>query len=318
MPRTKKPKPPRPQSRDAAARPGGSAAAGRKAKPYAERRAQGSPGLVPLQSGHREFLGEPADLVEHIEFGALPYIDEGGPGFTERVLPYVEREAIARLIGAGLTLGVPDPMDESWDAATWHQRWQQHRGLWVRVARRHLRTATDGPMSPSVTWCAAEVLTRAADLRQAIASGHAERSAALSMLVAGWLMTGGVGVRFAEADALAVVLSVKQSASASASRVNVEVDDPIAPGKMSKVRLVELACKGLPADAPPAEVWPRLIGVLDGLHLDPQEGATGTEIRFVDASGNEQAFTYSGVAKTLQRLRKTAGTSLPKGRRRIR
>lgn len=149
--------------------------------------------IRPLRDAKGLFHEEPDDLASSIEARGLRLIEDDGRGSHFGILPYLEEEAVARLRGAGVFI-VDDGLKRE-DPVLWRCRW-------VAEAEYFLRNSMQGPIDATVAYAAAEALTRASQLRQAIADGQAEKAAALAMLVASWISIGGVSIRLAKAEPL--------------------------------------------------------------------------------------------------------------------
>lgn len=146
----------------------------------------------PLRDAKGLFHDEPDDLASAIESRDLCLI-EAAHGIEFGVLPHLEGEAISRLRGGGI-FTVDEGLRRE-DPDLW-------RSKWVAEAEYFLRHSMQGPIDATVAYAAAEALTRASQLRQAIRDGQAEKAAALAMLVASWISIGGVSIRLAKAEPL--------------------------------------------------------------------------------------------------------------------
>lgn len=259
-----------------------------------------------LRDGGGVFHDEPEDFAIELEFNALRHIADGLPGLTQRMLPHLEEEAISRLRHAGARLVVQDEKhlkDLDWD--WWRLRW-------VEEARYFLRHSEQGPINATIAYSAAEALTRASDLRYAIEDGHAEKAAALAMLVASWVFMGGVSLRLLSAEPTAKKFRFGQKRKAQMERTTLETDD----GGTTKRGLVALAWGEAGKEAGTPEVWNHLLGVLDVKGFSPQETGAKSErkIAATDASGKAIHFTFKGVQTMLGRLKEEKGQKTKTGR----
>jgi hypothetical protein len=254
-----------------------------------------------MRDGASPFQDEPDDIASGIEGSVLPNIANGLPGLTGGMLPYIEEEAIARLRHNGLTIS----NDES---ALKRENWEHWRRLWTQEAHYFLQNATCGPIDASKNYAAAEALVAASRLRYAIEDGHAEKAAALGMLLVSWVHIGGLSIRFFVADTAATKHKKAQRTKAQKDRPNIALDDR----RIRKSDVVEAAFKSAGIEAGTSDVWGHLISELESLGLAPHEGGAKTTryIRATDANGNGVEFTFKGVQTMIREL-KNAGRHQP-------
>jgi hypothetical protein len=245
--------------------------------------------LFPFSDGGAPFHIEPVDVAAEIEFNALRHIRDGRAGLLERLVPALEREAIARLGRQGVVSAQPAHRPTWMPEIEWRQAWQA-------LADGFQMNAEVDP--ESTAWAAAQVILRARDLREAIAHGEAEKAAALAMLLGAWVFTGGIGVKYAKAAPVAQRQIDAQRKRARKERFAVKTDDGPPMKKRDFVSQAVLASGTRDCTTP--EAWPHLFGVLDAAGLCPCEGGA-KDGRWIESKAGR--FTFKGVQKMLKELR---------------
>lgn len=258
-----------------------------------------------MRDGASPFHDGPDDIASGIEGSVLPNIANGLPGLTGGMLPYIEEEAIARLRHYGLTISNDEP-------ALKRENWDHWRRLWTQEAHYFLRNDTSGPIDAWITYAAAEALVTSSRLRYAIEDAHAEKAAALAMLLISWVHIGGLEIRFKDADGVAKGFKRSQSERAKRERTTIASDT----GGLRKSDLVAAAFKAAGDEAGTNDVWPHLMGELDARHMAPIESGAKDqrEIAATTVDGEVIRFTFKGVQKKLGELKKDAGAPSTKGR----
>lgn len=143
--------------------------------------------LRSLRAGASAFNDEAADLIHEVEDNTLRHIDAGLPGLNARLVPHLEEEAFARLRHGGVhTYG--DTLELK---KTEPDRW---RLRWVATCMQFLREDTTHHPE-SLVRAAANIVVTCHRMREAIASGDAERAAAHAILLVSWLAIGGISTR---------------------------------------------------------------------------------------------------------------------------
>ena len=267
-----------------------------------EGRREGVRVIRPIKDGPGLFHDEPDDLASTVEARGLRLIERGRSGEQIGVLPYLEEEAIARLRHAMLPLG--DGEEAGWRREG-PEKW---RMKWVLEAQYFMRHSKQGPINATAAYCAGEMLIRASELRHAIKDRNAERAAALAMLVASWVFSGGSSVRLSIALPAAAkhgAYRKKQQAKAMRTRATIQADGE----GVRKRDLVDQALKVAGDNAGTPDVWPHLYAVLDSHGMEPREsGAKDTrKIHAIDAAGRPVIFTFKGVQDMLRKLRTCEG-----------
>lgn len=248
--------------------------------------------LQPLRDGAGLFHEEPDELALVLESRGLRLIEPGRGGSPIGVLPFLEEEAIARLRHEVGKLVEDEPAVKAAD-------WDHWRRMWVQEAHYFMRNAMQGPLEATVAYSAAEILVRAGELRGAIEGGEAERAAALAMLVASWVFTGGVSIRLALSEPVAQRHRQKQREKGQKERFAIKADS----GKSKKSDFVKRAFKAAgQVDCGTAELWPHLFSLLDSEGLRPTEEGAKSERSILLADGKTR-FTFKGVQRMLAELR---------------
>jgi hypothetical protein len=254
--------------------------------------------MRPIRDAAGLFHDEPNDLASAVDSRGLRLIEAGRTGVPIGVLPYLEEEAIARL------RHVVGPLSES--EAEWKRGdWDLWRRMWSQEAHRFIGNSGQGPIDATPAYSAAEVVIHAAELRQAIEGGKAERAAALAMLVASWVFVGGVSVRLAVAGPAAKrdgAYRKKQRTKAQEPRTTVQVDS----GRLRKCDLVGQALNAAANSAAgTADVWGHLFSTLEAHGMQPVESGAKDQrkMQAKDAEGKPIGFTFRGVQTMLAKLR---------------
>lgn len=255
----------------------------------------------PIRDGANLFHDEPDEFASGIEATTLHYIENGEHGLLEGLLPYLEEEAIARLRHAGATVCL---MDEAHLKKHDRDRW---RIEWVTEARyfeRHWAGTVNAP-----PYAAAKMLIFISDLRYAIEDGHAEKAAALGMLVTSWAFMGGVALRLATAEPVAKKYKASQRGKARLERTTLEAGSE----RTRKTDLVARSLRMAGSNAGTNDVWPHLWSLLDAEGFSPVEDGAKDQKKMLctDANGVPVIFTFKGVQTMLAKLR---GTKARRGR----
>ena len=255
-----------------------------------------------FRDGAGPFHDEPEDLASALEARGLKLIEKAW-GVPHGMLPYLEEEAIARLRHS------VGPLCES-EATYKRENWDWWRCEWVQEAHAFMLDTMEGPIGATTAYSAAEMLIRASELRYAIEQGHAEKAAALAMMVASWVFIGGVSLRLAASKPVATKHRKAQRDKAKNERATVQTDG----AGVRKRDLVAQALGHAGPESGTADVWPHLLAVLEGHGMAPREAGAkdAREIHATDASARPVTFSFKGVQSMLRELRK--GVAAKRGR----
>jgi hypothetical protein len=282
-----------------------------KARPSASSVQTQSRPLFSLRDGKSPFHLEPGDVAAEIEENALRHLTQGKPGLLERLVPAIEREAIARMAQQCVVTTTPTTRPNWMAESEWLAAWQGQALIFVE---------TSDAEPESTPWAAAQVLLRARDLREAIDTGQPEKAAALAMLLCSWVFVGGIGVKYAKAAPVAERFLTSQREKSVLPRAAIRKAHAVETdsGAARKRDLVQAAMRaaGPPASTP--EVWPHLLSELDaqGFRYTEHGAKNDRCLKFEDANQKECTLTYKRVQALLRELRGKAlagGRPLKKG-----
>ena len=134
----------------------------------------------------QKFHVTPEDIIMRMREYWLDDIDEGGSSVTEKVLPYLEIEAIARL---------KQEIDTGGQEPKLKDGFEEYHSFWVNEAlhnkSEHYVAGTFNDHLSYIGRCAANIILTSSELRDAIHYGKSEKAAALGMLLIAEVMHGG-------------------------------------------------------------------------------------------------------------------------------